>query len=87
MHPGNFWSHKDPGAEIWSIDIKTHKVVKRIVLPSGGSFVALGVSQDAAPQLYAITEAGGDVVIDPDSGEVLRKIETAGGSGVLTVGN
>jgi methylamine dehydrogenase heavy chain len=88
MHPGNFWSHKEPAAEIWSLDVKAHKLIKRIVMPSGGgSYGSIAVSQGASPQLYLVSEAGGDLVIDPDSGDVLRKIDAAGGSGVLTVGN
>ena len=29
MHPGNYWSHRDGGTEIWVLNTKTHALVSR----------------------------------------------------------
>jgi methylamine dehydrogenase heavy chain len=96
MHPGNYWTHKHGGTEVWVLDTKTHALVSRFPLrpvPSSGLgddavpyYSNMGVSQDAKPLLYLLNEEGNDVVLDALTGEQLRKIEFAGGSSVSVPG-
>jgi methylamine dehydrogenase heavy chain len=96
MHPGNYWTHKHGGTEVWVLDTKTHALVSRFPLravPSSGLgddavpyYVDMGVSQDAKPLLYLLNDDGNDVVLDATSGEQLRKIEFAGGNSVSVPG-
>jgi methylamine dehydrogenase heavy chain len=96
MHPGNYWTHKHGGTEVWVLDTKTHALVSRFPLravPSSGLgddpvpfYTNIGVSQDAKPLLYLLNEEGNDVVLDGTTGEQLRKIEFAGGNTVSVPG-
>ncbi len=96
MHPGNYWTHKQGGTEVWVLDTKTHALVSRFPLravPSSGLgddavpyYSNIGVSQDAKPLLYLLNEDGNDVVLDATTGEQLRKIEFAGGNSVSVPG-
>lgn len=96
MHPGNYWTHKQGGTEIWVLDTKTHALVSRFPLravPSSGLgddavpyYANIGVSQDAKPLLYLLNEEGNDAVLDATTGEVLRKIEFAAGNSVSVPG-
>lgn len=96
MHPGNYWTHKHGGTEVWVLDTKTHALVSRFPLravPSSGLgddavpyYADIGVSQDAKPLLYLLNEEGNDVVLDALTGEQLRKIEFAGGNWVSVPG-
>jgi methylamine dehydrogenase heavy chain len=99
MHMGTYWTHKQGGTEVWAFDTNSHKLLKRIPLqplPTSGQandrppyYGTIGVSQDAdKPLLYLVNdEGGGDVVMDAGSGEILRKVEGAGGESVLVTGN
>ena len=61
MHPdGVEGSHKNPAAEIWAFDAKTHARVARV---EGNNAVALAVSHEATPRLFGI---------DPLSAGLLR---------------
>ena len=96
MHPGNYWTHKHGGTEVWVLDTKAHALVSRFPLravPSSGLgddavpyYADIGVSQDAKPLLYLLNEEGNDVVLDALTGEQLRKIEFAGGNWVSVPG-
>jgi len=76
MHKGGEGTHKDGGTEIWVFELATHKRVARWPLqPQGLSRVlAIQVSQDAAPLLFAATDAADVAVFDARSGE-LRHVE------------
>ncbi len=97
MHPGNYWTHKHGGTEIWVLDTKTHVLLSRIPLrpvPSSGLgwdpvpyYTSIGVSQDAKPLLYLLNPEGNDVVLDGTTGTELRKIEFAAGDWVSVPGN
>jgi methylamine dehydrogenase heavy chain len=99
MHMGTYWTHKQGGTEVWVLDTNSRKLLKRIPLqPIATSGLAndrppyygtIGVSQDAdKPLLYLVNdEGGGDVVMDAGTGEILRKVEAAGGESVLVTGN
>ena len=95
MHMGTYWTHKQGGTEVWVLDTNTKTLVKRIPLqpiPTSGLagdhppyYAAIGVSQDSEkPLIYLISdEGGGDVVMDAATGEILRKVEFAGGEWVM----
>jgi methylamine dehydrogenase heavy chain len=97
MHPGNYWTHKHGGTEIWVLDTKAHTLLLRIPLrpvPSSGLgwdpvpyYTSIGVSQDAKPLLYLLNPEGNDVVLDGTTGAELRKIEFAAGDWVSVPGN
>jgi methylamine dehydrogenase heavy chain len=96
MHPGNYWTHKQGGTEIWVLDTKAHSLVARFALravPTSGLgsdavpyYESVGVSQDAKPILYLLNSDGGDVVLDASNGTELRKIEFAGGDSISVPG-
>lgn len=76
MHDGKHWTQKAPGSEVWVVDTKAHKLVTRYEVPGGG--VSVDISQDAAPQLYVMSQDGTFWVIAPDSGRVLRSLTKVG---------
>lgn len=96
MHPGNYWTHKQGGTEIWVLDTKAHALVSRFPLraaPTSGLgndqvpfYENIGVSQDAKPVLYLLNSEGNDQVLDAATGEQLRKIEFAAGDMVTVPG-
>jgi methylamine dehydrogenase heavy chain len=98
MHMGTYWTHKQGGTEVWVLDTNTKTLLKRIPLqplPTSGLagehppyYAAIGVSQDSEkPLIYLVSdEGGGDVVMDAGTGEILRKIESAGGESVMVTG-
>lgn len=99
MHMGTYWTHKQGGTEVWVLDTNVKKLLKRIPLqpiPTSGLagdrppyYGTIGISQDAKkPLIYLLTDEGsGDVVMDAGTGEILRKIDFAGGDSVLVTGN
>lgn len=76
MHRGGEETHKDGGTEIWVFDMKTHRRIAR--WPLAGlklsPVVAIGVSQDSSPLLFAATDKADLVVFDALTGRV-RDIE------------
>lgn len=75
MHMGEYWSMKENGTELWTVDLARHKVVRRTRLakPVRG----LWVSPDAKPQLYLLADGNLDVV-DAASLETVRSFEDVG---------
>ena len=76
MHPGTFWTQKEPGTEVWVFSMATKKLIRRIPLKVPAKGIA--VSQDAAPLLYAASGHGDLAVIKADTGEELRSVSLAG---------
>jgi methylamine dehydrogenase heavy chain len=76
MHEGGEGTHKDGGTEIWVFDLTSHQRLARWPLRTQGlsRAVAAQVSQDAAPILFAATDAGAVAVLDALTGRV-RHIE------------
>ena len=76
MHRGGEGTHKDGGTEIWVFDTATHRRLARWPMQSKGlsKVVAVQVSQDAAPLLFAATDTADLAVIDALSGHI-RHIE------------
>ena len=76
MHQGGEGTHKDGGTELWVYDLASHSRVARWPLKAAGlkPVVAVEVSQDAAPVVFAATDAADLAIIDAGSGHI-RHIE------------
>ncbi len=78
MHRGGEGSHKDGGTEIWVFDYNKHTRLARWPLQAKdvGASIAVQVSQDDHPIVYAATEKSNVLVIDALTGK-LRHVERA----------
>jgi methylamine dehydrogenase heavy chain len=76
MHRGGEGTHKAGGTEIWVFDMKTHRRVARWLLATHklAPVIAIQVSQDDAPILFAATDHSDVAVFDALTGR-LRHIE------------
>ncbi|MDB6012316.1 MAG: Methylamine dehydrogenase heavy chain precursor [Gammaproteobacteria bacterium] len=76
MHRGGEGTHKAGGTEIWVFDMKAHQRVARWPMAPQklASVLAVQVSQDDAPLLFAATENADIAVIDALTGE-FRHVE------------
>ena len=76
MHQGGEGSHKDGGTEIWVYDMPSHRRLARWPVHAGGlgPVMAVEVSQDGAPVLFAATDSSEVAVLDALSGRV-RHVE------------
>jgi methylamine dehydrogenase heavy chain len=76
MHRGGEGSHKNGGTEIWVFDMKTHQRVARWPVASQklSPVLAVQVSQDDAPILFAATDRADVAVFDALTGQ-LRHVE------------
>ena len=76
MHEGGEGTHKDGGTEIWVYDLASHRRLARWPLKVHGlsRVIAVQVSQDPAPLLFAATETADLAVFDALSGR-LRHIQ------------
>ena len=76
MHQGGEGTHKDGGTEIWLFDLASHKRLARWPVRAAGldPVIAVQVSQDAAPILFAATTRADVAVFDALSGR-LRHLE------------
>ncbi|MDE2138193.1 MAG: amine dehydrogenase [Gammaproteobacteria bacterium] len=76
MHKGGEGTHKDGGTEIWVFDMATHQRVARWPMATQGltRIIAVQVSQDAAPVLFAATDSAQLAVLDPRDGHI-RHVE------------
>lgn len=76
MHPGGEGTHKDGGTEIWVFDLKTHKRLARWPMQPHGlaPVLAVQVSQDPAPILFAASNRADLAVFDALTGE-LKHVE------------
>ncbi|CAP55749.1 amine dehydrogenase large subunit [Gluconacetobacter diazotrophicus] len=83
MHRGPFWTHKDAGTELWELDLKTRKLVRRIHLAAPSMMV--GVTQDAASRIMLTDEAGDLTVLDGATGAPVRTIRNLGEALIFTV--
>jgi methylamine dehydrogenase heavy chain len=88
MHQGGMGSHKDPGTEIWVFDLATHKRLARWNLAEQkiDPVVSIQVSQDAQPQLRALTGTSDLVLMDGLTGKP-RHVEKQLGSTSLLLLN
>jgi methylamine dehydrogenase heavy chain len=76
MHHGGEGSHKQGGSEIWVFDVRSHQRIARWPFDTkeSGLVVAVQVSQDAAPLLFAATDKADLVISDALTGR-LRHVE------------
>jgi methylamine dehydrogenase heavy chain len=72
MHRGGDGSHKVGGSEIWVFDLKSHQRTARLPIDTQtqGEVVAVQVSQDAAPLLFAATGKADLLVFDARTGQL-----------------
>jgi methylamine dehydrogenase heavy chain len=76
MHQGGEGTHKDGGTEIWVFDMASHRRLARWPLHAAGlsRVLAVQVSQDPAPILFAASEHADVGVLDALTGRV-RHVE------------
>jgi methylamine dehydrogenase heavy chain len=76
MHRGGEGTHKQGGTEIWVFDLKTHQRLARWPMASIklAPVLAIQVSQDDAPILFAATDKSDVAVLDARDGR-LRHLE------------
>jgi methylamine dehydrogenase heavy chain len=77
MHRGGEGTHKAGGSEIWVYDLATHARLARWPLEAAGlkPIVAVEVSQDAAPVLFAASDTPAELaIIDAATGKI-RHVE------------
>ena len=76
MHEGGEGSHKDGGTEIWVYDTATHQRLARWPMRTAlqSEVIAVQVTQDAAPLLFAASQHGDLAVVDALTGKV-RHVE------------
>lgn len=72
MHVGGEGTHKDGGTEVWVFDLTSHRRLARWPMQLGGAsrVMAVQVSQDDAPLLFAATNSSDVAVLDALSGRV-----------------
>lgn len=80
MHTGEYWTHKEPGTEVWVLDVAAKKVIKRFPLEEPASHVT--VTQEANPKLVLGIEDGTLLILDAKTGAEKHKLEKSSG-GVL----
>jgi methylamine dehydrogenase heavy chain len=69
MHEGHPWSSEQAGSQVWVLDVRQHRLLKRFDVPEAAVVVA--VTQDAQPLLFALSDSW-LWVMSADSGAVLR---------------
>jgi methylamine dehydrogenase heavy chain len=76
MHQGGEGTHKDGGTEIWVFDLATHQRLARWPMAAQklSRVLAIQVSQDDAPLLFAATDQSDLGVFDALTGK-LRHVE------------
>ncbi len=88
MHPGNYWSHITGATEIWVVNLKTHAVIARYASPQTpeGPIKSIAVTQKDKPQIILPAETGGNVILDADTGEEVKKLEHLKGAVAIVPG-
>lgn len=81
MHPGAYWTQKEPGTEVWAFDTEAHRLLRRIMLKIPAKGVA--VSQDAKPLLFTASGDGDLAVLSPETGEPLHDTKFSGDGPLL----
>ena len=76
MHEGGEGSHKDGGTEIWVYDTDTHQRLARWPMRAAlqSEVIAVQVTQDATPLLFAASQRGDLAVLDALTGKI-RHVE------------
>lgn len=76
MHMGEYWSQKEPGEELWVVDLASRRVIdrQRLEVP----VESITITQDDEPLLF-LQGGGGIVVMDGLTFQPLRQFEAPGG--------
>lgn len=82
MHKGEYWTHKAGAEELWGVDLKTRKVVKRIPVEHEPGNIE--ITQDDAAMIMVNGMNNDAMIINSRTGEVKHTIKNAGG-GLITV--
>lgn len=82
MHMGEYWTQKDPGTEIWDVDLASKKVIKRFPLKKPVENIE--VTQDAKPMIFVNAE-NTTWVFDAKTFEQKFEMERAGGGVISTI--
>lgn len=88
MHTGEYWTHKEPGTEIWELDVAAKKVVKRIPLEDPAEEIAVTQEPNAKLIVSGSAGAGGSgalYILDAKTGEQKFKLEKSGGGVIRTL--
>ena len=84
MHRGGDWTHKQPGEEIWVINLREGKRVDRFKLVEPAN--SIWVTQDNKPLLFALSEHGFLQLYGAFSGRYLGRIDELGISPFVMIG-
>lgn len=82
MHMGEFWTHKQPGDELWVVDLANKKIKRRVPLKKPAENIE--ISQDDKPLIFLNSD---DLawVFDATTFEQKFEIERAGGGVISTL--
>ncbi len=86
MHIGEYWTQKEPGHEIWEIDLNAQKVIDRHPMPEGDEVSQMTISQDAEPSLFLLTTSSDLVVMNAATFEEEHRVKSLGAAGTLQAG-
>jgi methylamine dehydrogenase heavy chain len=93
MHAGNYWTHNAVASEVWVLSLTDHKLLARYPVHAksdstvpDGTMRGIAVSQDDKPQIYLLTQDGGDTVVDANTGELLHIIGAGAGAAAVVPG-
>ncbi len=83
MHAAGEGMHKEGGTEIWVFDTESHQRLARWPIDAKryGPVVAVQITSDEHPLLFAVTETATLLVLDPDTGRLRHAEEKVGQSG------
>jgi methylamine dehydrogenase heavy chain len=84
VHRGGDWTHKQPGEEVWVLNLREGKRVDRIRLVESANSIL--VTRDDKPLLFALSEHGFLQVYGAFSGRYLGRIDEVGISPFVLIG-
>jgi methylamine dehydrogenase heavy chain len=76
MHAGEHWTQGKPGTELWVVDTRARKIIRRMELD--GPVDGVAVSQDDKPQIYLIDDKHNLSIRDAGTLAELRSVEEVG---------
>lgn len=84
VHRGGEWTHKQPGEEVWIVNLREGKRVDRIRLAEPAN--SIYVTRDEKPLLFALSEHGFLQVYGAFSGRYMGRIDEVGISPFVLIG-
>ncbi|WP_175862633.1 amine dehydrogenase large subunit [Burkholderia cepacia] len=87
MHKGGDGSHKDPGTQVWVVDLKSKQRIARWDLAQQkiDPLVSIQVSEDDKPLFYGLTATSDLVVMDARTGKLQHVEKQIGNTSSLLV--